>query len=511
MKKLFAAVLICILALCLQAPAQAQPMFGQGFNPGQMPPQMGQGGPMGQMPGGMMPGQSGPLTKIRSQWDGARVAFLGDSIIDVYQVAAANNTFPNFLENLLGIEAYVYGISGHNMSQIIPQAEKLEAEHGQAVDAIIVFVGTNDYNGNIPLGEWYSFDTQTTNHNGNTVERRHRELVYDDSTFRGRTNSTMRFLKSHYPDKQIILLTPLHRGAANFGPTNIQPEESFSNGCGLFIEDYVAAIKEAANVWAVPVIDLNSISGLYPLLQEHQKYFRSPDDDLLHPNTPGQFRMACSLAYQLTAYPAKFPKYIALSFDDGPNTVTTPKVLDVLEENGVRASFFVIGQNIDKASAKVMTRAFDMGCDIENHSFTHSAMSKLSASEIEVEISKTNELIEKYTGEAPRFFRPPYIDHNELMHNTIDLTFICGYGCEDYHAEVSAETRAERILENVKDGDILLLHDFKGNDATVEALKTVIPELKSRGFVFVTVPELFETVRGAVPESRNGRIYTNVY
>ena len=516
MKKLLITTLLCILGLLSQTSVQAQPGFGQGFDPSQMP-QMGQGRPVmgqmpgGMMPGGMMPGQAGPLTKIRSQWDGARVAFLGDSIIDVDQVAATNNTFPNFLEDILGIEAYVYGISGHNMSQIIPQAEKLEAEHGQEVDAIIVFAGTNDYNENIPLGEWYSFDTQTTNHNGNIVSRKHRELIFDDSTFRGRTNSTLRYLKSHYPDKQIIMLTPLHRGLANFGPTNLQPEESFSNGCGLFIEDYAAALKEAANVWAVPVIDLASISGLYPLLQEQQMYFRDSSYDLLHPNTPGQLRMAYTLAYQLTAYPAKFPKYIALSFDDGPNTTTTPKVLDVLEENGVRASFFVIGQNIDKASSKVMMRAFNLGCDIENHSYTHSAMSKLSASEITDEITKTSELIEKYTGEAPRFFRPPYIDHNELMHRTIDLTFICGYSCEDYNADVSAATRAERILENVKDGDILLLHDFEGNDATVEALKTVIPELKSRGFVFVTVPELFDTVRGATPKPHNGQIYTNVY
>ena len=138
-------------------------------------------------------------------------------------------------------------------------------------------------------------------------------------------------------------------------------------------------------------------------------------------------------------------------------------------------------------------------------------MSQLSASEIEDEITKTSELIEKYTGKAPRSFRPPMIDHNELMHKTIDLPFICGYGCEDYNAEVSAETRAERILENVKDGDIILLHDFEGNDATVEALKTVIPELKKRGFEFVTVPELFDHIRGAMPKAHNGKIYTNVY
>ena len=449
---------------------------------------------------------------VRSQWEGRRVAFLGDSITDARQIGSTNNIFWNDLKDILGIEPYVYGISGHRMNQIIGQGEKLEAEHGQGVDAIIVFVGTNDYNGGIPLGEWYTYSTgKTLEDNGIEVERRQRQLVYADSTFRGRANVTMRWLKTHYPDKQIIFLTPLHRGYATFGPHNVQPDESFANARGSFIEEYVQAVKEISNVWGVPVIDLNSVSGLYPMLDEQASYYRKPDTDRLHPNTPGQLRMAYALAYQLLGYPAYFPKYVALSFDDGPNTTTTPKLLDLLEENGVRASFFVIGNNINKASVKVMKRAHDLGCDIENHSYTHSHMSSLDESQIREELSKTSALVEKAVGEAPRFFRPPYIDYNELMHKTIDLTFICGRGCLDWEASVSAEARAQSILDNVRDGDILLLHDFEGNEATIEALKTVIPELKRRGFEFVTVPEIFDKVRGAVPPAHNGKIYTNVY
>lgn len=518
MKKLLTVTLLCILGLFVQTSLDAQPGFGQGFGQGfdqgfdqrQMPGRGNRPGPGAMMPG-RMPGQDGALTRIRNQWSGARVAFLGDSIIDKNQIDATNNTFCNALEDILGIESYVYGISGHDMSQIISQAETLEEEHGQAVDAIIVFAGTNDYNEDVPLGEWYSYSIRTANHNGYSVEREHRELTYADSTFRGRVNTTMNWLKNHYPDKQIILLTPLHRGTALLGPGNIQPEESFANGCGCYIDDYAEVIKEAGRVWAVPVIDLSSVSGLNPLVEEQHSYFRDSSYDLLHPNTPGQLRMAYSLACQLSAYPAKFPKYIALSFDDGPNTVTTPKVLDVLEEYGVRASFFVVGQNIDKSTAKVMQRAFNLGCDIENHSYSHPSMSGLTSTEIREEVNKTSELIENYIGVSPRYFRPPYIDHNERMHKSIDLTFICGYSCEDYEPKVSAQMRIDRILSTVKDGDILLLHDMEGNDATVEALKTVIPELKKRGFEFVTVPELFENVRGATPKAYNGQIYTNVY
>ena len=197
------------------------------------------------------------------------------------------------------------------MNQIIGQGERLEREHGQDVDAIIVFVGTNDFNGGIPIGDWYTYSyEQTVAANRQTgrqeVFRRHRELIYDDATFKGRVNTTPRWLKTHYPDKQIIFLTPIHRAFAQFSDDNIQPPESFANACGLFIDDYVQAVKELANVWAVPVIDLNSISGLYPLLDEHAHYFRNADTDRLHPNTPGHVRMAWALAYQLLGYPASF-------------------------------------------------------------------------------------------------------------------------------------------------------------------------------------------------------------
>ncbi len=276
-------------------------------------------------------------TQIHSQWEGRRVAFLGDSITDARQIGNTNNIFWNNLKDLLGIEAYVYGISGHKMNQIIGQGERLEAEHGQEVDAIIVFIGTNDYNGNIPLGEWYTYSREKTIDDGEVeVERLHREPVYADSTFRGRANVTMRWLKTHYPDKQIIFLTPLHRGYAKFSPGNIQPPESFANACGSFIDEYVQAVKELANVWAVPVIDLNSISGLYPLVDEQAPYFRNPDTDRLHPNTPGQWRMAYALAYQLLGYPAYFPKYVALSLEGDAGAMTATTLLDLVKAGGVK-------------------------------------------------------------------------------------------------------------------------------------------------------------------------------
>lgn len=202
-------------------------------------------------------------------------------------------------------------------------------------------------------------------------------------------------------------------------------------------------------------------------------------------------------------------KLIALTFDDGPNDITTPKVLDILEEHNIPASFFVIGQFINDETAKQMTRAISLGCEIQNHSFTHAFMTKLSAEEIAEEIRKTDELIVKYTGTKPWMFRPPYIDHNETMHQTIGHTFICGVGCDDWVPECTAQQRYDVMKAQAKDGAMFLLHDLVGNDNTVEALKMIIPELKAQGYTFVTATQLFEK-KGIKPEPKNGKIYSNV-
>lgn len=200
-------------------------------------------------------------------------------------------------------------------------------------------------------------------------------------------------------------------------------------------------------------------------------------------------------------------KVIALTFDDGPNTTTTNEVLDVLEKYGIKASFFLIGNNIDDASAKSVKRAYDMGCEIGNHSRSHSYMDKLTAEEIEEEISYVNEKVIEITGEAPTFFRPPYISVSDTMFDTIEMPFIAGYGANDWEDRVTAEKRAQMIIRQAKDGAIILLHDAKGNSKTVEALDTIIPELQAQGYEFVTISEVFRA-RGAEPKAHDRRIYS---
>lgn len=196
---------------------------------------------------------------------------------------------------------------------------------------------------------------------------------------------------------------------------------------------------------------------------------------------------------------SEYDKVIALTFDDGPNTTTTNEILDVLEEYDARATFFLIGDNINDESAVSVKRAYDMGCEIGNHSKSHSNMPDLTAEEITAEIDYVEDYVFEITGEYTSFFRPPFIDTSEIMFDTIEQTFICGLGTSDYMADVTAEQRIETVLSSAKDGLIVLMHDSAGNDQTVEAVKTIIPELQSQGYEFVTVSELFER-QGETPK-----------
>lgn len=240
-----------------------------------------------------------------SQWQGKRVAYLGDSMTQI-ATDGSNTIYWEYLTELLGIEPYVYGISGNQWDGIYKQAVKLLNEKDKAVDAIFIFAGTNDYNHGVPIGKFYYETLKNTNHNGKTVTRKFRTIIETDSTFCGRINKVMAFLKANFPDQQIIILTPIHRGYAKFSEINVQPEESYANEQGLYLESYVDALKQAASNWAVPLIDLYSLSGLYPLANSNTKYFKDAGTDRLHLNASGNYRLAKTIQYQLLALPATF-------------------------------------------------------------------------------------------------------------------------------------------------------------------------------------------------------------
>ncbi|MGN0165727.1 MAG: polysaccharide deacetylase family protein [Lachnospiraceae bacterium] len=200
-------------------------------------------------------------------------------------------------------------------------------------------------------------------------------------------------------------------------------------------------------------------------------------------------------------------KKIALTFDDGPNTIVTPLVLDLLEQYNAKATFFLIGEKIIEETVPVMKRAVSLGCEIENHSFSHPAMTELTTEERLFQVKKTTELIEEHINTKVRYFRPPYIAVNEEMARDVKYPLICGIGCNDWDENVSVESRIRQVISNAEEGQIILLHDSDYNVNTWEALKTIIPELLKREYEFVTVHELFSSLEEE-PEIGTGRLYS---
>ena len=195
-------------------------------------------------------------------------------------------------------------------------------------------------------------------------------------------------------------------------------------------------------------------------------------------------------AISYTVDPSK--PLVALTFDDGPNTSTTPLVLKKLEQYQVPASFFLIGNNITSETEKVVKKAYNMGCEINNHSRSHSYMTDLTPDQIKEEVAFVSDKVEEIIGVPTKFFRPPYIAVDQEMYDNIDMPFICGVGCNDWDSKVSVDERVEKTVSQVKDGTIILLHDSVGNLKTVTALDSIIPQLQEQGYQFVTVSELFE-------------------
>lgn len=201
-------------------------------------------------------------------------------------------------------------------------------------------------------------------------------------------------------------------------------------------------------------------------------------------------------------------KLVALTFDDGPSNITEA-VLDILKEEGIVGTFFLIGQNITPDKKPILERQLAQGCEICNHSFTHSVMSELSAETIRDEIMKTSDVIRDMVGVETMFFRPPFIALSDTMYANINMPFICGHDSRDWDPSTSAQDRVNNVLAGVRDGSLVLMHDMKDNVKTLEALPMIIKELRAKGFSFVTASQIFAE-KGIDPNVPH-KIWSNVF
>lgn len=180
-------------------------------------------------------------------------------------------------------------------------------------------------------------------------------------------------------------------------------------------------------------------------------------------------------------------KYIALTFDDGPHKECTPVLLEGLKSRGVKATFFLMGENIPGNEAVVKQMQQD-GHLIGNHSFRHIQLTKAGEDAVCKAVEKTESLISDITGMRPEYLRPPYGDWNEGLECRLDLTPVFWtVDSLDWKLKNTGKI-VKRVEKYVGNGDIILMHDIF--PTSVEAALELVDILQEQGYQFVTVEEL---------------------
>lgn len=196
---------------------------------------------------------------------------------------------------------------------------------------------------------------------------------------------------------------------------------------------------------------------------------------------------------------------VALTFDDGPSGATTPRLLDILKEKNVKATFFVLGGMLN-ARPDISQRAEAEGHEVESHTMTHRNLEKATLGEIQWEVAAMNQVFQEKLGHAPKLTRPPYgngIRRVEVTGNIGTPMVYWSVDTEDWRSRNAAAVQ-ERIRCDTYDGAIILMHDIY--PSTVDAVAGAIDELRAKGYEFVTVEELAKA-RGV--EMVNGVTYFN--
>ncbi len=180
---------------------------------------------------------------------------------------------------------------------------------------------------------------------------------------------------------------------------------------------------------------------------------------------------------------------IALTFDDGPNAIYTPELLDGLKKRGVHATFFLIGKNIEQGENKEIVKRMDEeGHLIGNHTYHHVDITKLDDEKAYEEIQKTNELIEGITEKPVEFMRPPFGAWQKELEAEIPLIpVLWTVDPLDWETDHTEEI-VNKVVTEVKEGDMILLHDCY--ESSVKAALQIVDLLQAEGYRFVTADEL---------------------
>lgn len=199
---------------------------------------------------------------------------------------------------------------------------------------------------------------------------------------------------------------------------------------------------------------------------------------------------------------------IALTFDDGPHYLQTPRLLEILEKYGVKSTFFILGDRsfFSESNKETVKMVADAGHEIASHTYSHKDLKTLTLEALTDEIVKARENLYALTGEYPVFIRPPYGSYNDLAKENCYAPLITwNLDSKDWDFR-NTEQVVEHVLEEAGDGKIVLMHDIHW--FTVDAVEILLPELEARGYQVVTVRELFYYKN---VELENGKVYHSRY
>ena len=181
-------------------------------------------------------------------------------------------------------------------------------------------------------------------------------------------------------------------------------------------------------------------------------------------------------------------KMVALTFDDGPDSKTTPQALEILKHYNAKATFFMVGQNV-AANPELAKRVLDEGHQIGIHTWSHPDLTKLPLNQSKKEILDTQEAIYKATGIRPMITRPPYGAINPTVQNAVDQSFIM-WSVDSLDWKTRNTKAIMQEIVKTQPGSIILMHDI--HQTSIDALPSVLDYLKNNGYTLVTVDELLE-------------------
>jgi peptidoglycan/xylan/chitin deacetylase (PgdA/CDA1 family) len=180
-----------------------------------------------------------------------------------------------------------------------------------------------------------------------------------------------------------------------------------------------------------------------------------------------------------------------MTFDDGPSPETTPRLLDILKQRNIKATFFMIGQNAER-NPDIVKRILADGHEIGNHSWTHPQLAKLPDDRVTEEITKTQNAIKNASGYTPKLLRPPYgsitARQKEWIENQFGLSVILWSVDPFDWKRPGASVIEQRILAGARPGAIILSHDI--HKQTVDSMPATLDALAAKGYQFVTVSQL---------------------